>query len=320
MTKSGLFQFLHDTGVIPVACVEDAANAVPLAEAVLAGGIGVLEITFRTEAAEEAIRQIRAGCPKMLVGAGTVLHPQTAEKAVQAGAAFIVSAGLNPETVSWCTARDIPVLPGVCTPSEIEQGLALGLDTFKFFPAEAAGGAAMLKSLSGPFPGVRFLATGGIRAENIAQYARCRNVLAAAGSWMVGGELQAKGRWDEITRLCAEALLAVQGLEFAHLGINNGTLEEAEQLARMFEAFGMRANPGPLSIFMNREIELMNRPFYGSKGHIGFRCTDPARTAKYLEKYGFTVNTESIQYDADGSVRLCYFQEEAAGFAIHLVK
>ena len=127
MTKSGLFQFLHDTGVIPVAYVEDAANAVPLAEAVLAGGIGVLEVTFRTEAAGEAIRQIRAECPQMLVGAGTVLHPQTAEKAVQAGAAFIVSAGLNPETVSWCTARDIPVLPGVCTPSEIEIGSTPGL-------------------------------------------------------------------------------------------------------------------------------------------------------------------------------------------------
>ena len=135
MTKTELFKFFHDLAIVPVVKIDDAAKAVPLAKAMIKGGINTAEITFRTDAAEEAIRRISEACPEMVVGAGTVINPSLAEKAVKAGAQFIVSAGLNPETVRWCNEHDVPCCPGVCTPSEIEMGLSLGLDTLKFFPA-----------------------------------------------------------------------------------------------------------------------------------------------------------------------------------------
>ena len=291
MTKAELMKFFHDIGIVPVVKIDDAEKAVPLAKAMIKGGLPVAEITFRTAAAEEAIKRVTKECPEMVVGAGTVINPEIAKKAVAAGAQFIVSAGLNPETVKWCNENNIPVVPGVCTPSEIEQGLALGLDTLKFFPAEASGGVGMLKNFAGPFSQVKFMTTGGINASNVTDYAKCGNVITIGGSWMVKADLIENENWDEITRLCAEALKAVQGLEFVHVGINNAD-----------------------------EAELMHKPFYGTKGHLAFRCIDLERTVYYLSKFGFTVKEESVKYDAKGKMKVCYFNEEIGGFAIHLVK
>ncbi len=320
MTKNELLKFIHDIAIVPVVKIDDAAKAVPLAKAMMAGGIPVAEITFRTAAAEEAIRNVTKACPEMVVGAGTVINPALAEKAVAAGAKFIVSAGLNPETVRWCNEHDIPCVPGVCTPSEIELGLSLGLDTLKFFPAEASGGVKMLKDFAGPFPQVKFMTTGGINPANLLDYARTPNVLAIGGSWMVKADLIENEQWDEITRLCSEAVTQVQGLEFVHVGINNADDKEAMKVAQAFAAFGMGINNGNSSIFMDKAIEVMKTPFYGEKGHLAFRCPDLERTVAYLEKKGFTVRQESVKYDAKGKMKICYFNEEIGGFAIHLVK
>lgn len=320
MTKAELLKFFHDIGIVPVVKIDDAEKAVPLAKAMIKGGIPVAEITFRTAAAEEAIKNVTRECPEMVVGAGTVINPEIAKKAVAAGAQFIVSAGLNPETVKWCTENNIPCVPGVCTPSEIELGLSLGLDTLKFFPAEASGGVKMLKDLGGPFPQVKFMTTGGINPANVVDYAKTPNVLTIGGSWMVKADLIENEQWDEITRLCQEAVLAVQGLEFVHVGINTADSAEAEKTASTFALFGMTVNNGNSSIFMDKSMEIMKSPFYGTKGHLAFRCPDLERTAAYLAKKGFTIRQESVKYDAKGRMKVCYFNEEVGGFAIHLVK
>ncbi len=192
-------------GVVPVVVLDDAKDALPLADALLEGGLPLAEVTFRTDAAEESIRQMTKQHPEMLIGAGTVLSAEQANRAVSAGAKFIVSPGTNPEVVEFCLDNNIPVTPGVCTPSEVEAGLGFGLDVLKFFPAEQAGGVAFIKAISAPYRNVKFMPTGGISPSNLKDYLSCPAVLACGGSWMVKGQLIKDGNFAEITRLCQEA-------------------------------------------------------------------------------------------------------------------
>lgn len=192
-------------GVVPVVVLDDAKDAIPLADALLEGGLPLAEVTFRTDAAEESIRQMTKQHPEMLIGAGTVLSAEQANRAVSAGAKFIVSPGTNPEVVEFCLDNKIPVTPGVCTPSEVEAGLGFGLDVLKFFPAEQAGGVAFIKAISAPYRNVKFMPTGGISPSNLKDYLACPAVLACGGSWMVKGQLIKDGNFAEITRLCKEA-------------------------------------------------------------------------------------------------------------------
>ncbi len=192
-------------GVVPVVVLDDAKDALPLADALLEGGLPLAEVTFRTDAAEESIRQMTKQHPEMLIGAGTVLSAEQANRAVSAGAKFIVSPGTNPEVVEFCLDNNIPVTPGVCTPSEVEAGLGFGLDVLKFFPAEQSGGVAFIKAISAPYRNVKFMPTGGISPANLKDYLSCPAVLACGGSWMVKGQLIKDGNFAEITRLCQEA-------------------------------------------------------------------------------------------------------------------
>jgi len=201
-----MFEQLAAVRLVPVIVINDVSKAVPLAKALYDGGLPCAEITFRTTQAADAIRAIADELPDMLLGAGTVLTTAQVDKAIAAGAKYIVAPGLNPEVVKYCQSLDIPMLPGVCTPSEVEQGLALGLDALKFFPAEAAGGVNMLKSLAGPYGGVKFLPTGGITQKNLKEYLSIKNVFACGGSWMVKDELIAAGEFAKITVLTREAV------------------------------------------------------------------------------------------------------------------
>jgi len=203
-----MFERLAAVRLVPVIVINDAAKAVPLAKALCEGGLPCAEITFRTPQAAEAIRAIADAVPDMLLGAGTVLTTAQVDKAVNAGAKYIVAPGLNPDVVRYCQAKDIPMLPGVCTPSEVEQGLALGLTALKFFPAEAAGGVNMLKALAGPYGGVKFMPTGGISQNNLKEYLAVKSVFACGGSWMVKDELIASGDFAKITELTREAVEA----------------------------------------------------------------------------------------------------------------
>lgn len=204
-----LSKVIEEIRVVPVIALNDAQKAVPLAKALLAGGIPCIEVTFRTAAAEAAIKAIHEQLPQMYLGAGTVITISQAEKAVAAGAGFIVSPGLDENIVRWCQERGIAVFPGVCTATEVQKAVCLGLNVLKFFPAEAAGGVNMIKNLCGPFPNVRFMTTGGISMANIAQYASCKHVVAVGGSWMAKTDAIEAEKWDEITKKCAEAVAAM---------------------------------------------------------------------------------------------------------------
>lgn len=200
-----VIQALSRLRIIPVIVIDQPDNAVPLARALADGGLPVAEITFRTGNAAEALRRIATECPAVLVGAGTVLDPDQAAWARSAGASFMVSPGMNPRVVDYCTSHGIPVIPGVCTPTEIEAARERGLHVLKFFPAEAMGGQAFLKAVSAPYRDVKFIPTGGISASNLEGYLSLKNVLACGGSWMAPSEWIAEGKFDRIRDEAAKA-------------------------------------------------------------------------------------------------------------------
>ena len=193
-------------GVVPVVVLNDPAEALPVADALLKGGLPVAEVTFRTAAAEEAIRIIAAERPAMLVGAGTVLTIDQVDRAVAAGAKFIVCPGFDPEIVDYCIGKSIPVFPGCTTASEVAWGVKRGLTVLKFFPAEQCGGVATIKALCAAYVGVKFMPTGGIGPKNLKDYLSCDKIVCCGGSWMVKGDLIKAGRFDEIERLSREAV------------------------------------------------------------------------------------------------------------------
>ena len=196
---------IEEMGIVPVVVIEDAKQALPLAEALCAGGLPCAEVTFRTAAAREAIREMKKK-ENMLVGAGTVLTPEQVDEAVDAGAEFIVSPGFNRKVVRHCQEKGIPVIPGVCTPTEVEMALEEGIEVVKFFPAEAAGGIAMIKAMSAPYGSVRFMPTGGITTENLADYLSCNKVIACGGSFMVSKKLINEDQFGKIEELTREAV------------------------------------------------------------------------------------------------------------------
>ena len=192
-------------GIIPVVVLDDVKDAEPLADALYRGGLPCAEVTFRTEAAEESIRKMSAKYPDMLVGAGTVLTKEQVDRAVAAGAKFIVSPGLNPEVVKYCQEKGVPVTPGTQTPSEMELAMSLGLDLVKFFPAEPAGGIKMIKAVAAAYVNLSFMPTGGINSENVREYLAYDRILACGGSWMVSKDLIKAGDFAKIEKLVREA-------------------------------------------------------------------------------------------------------------------
>ena len=195
----------YDYAVVPVVVLNDADDAIPLADALIKGGLPCAEVTFRTDAAEDSIRRICESFPDMLVGAGTVLTTKQVERAYKAGAKFIVSPGFDPEIIDYCISIGLPVLPGCITPSEIAQAVKRGLKVVKFFPAEQSGGVAMIKAMAAPYSMVKFMPTGGISTKNLADYLSCDKILCCGGSWMVKEDLIKSGSFDKITDMTKEA-------------------------------------------------------------------------------------------------------------------
>jgi len=193
-------------GVVPVVVLEDVKDAAPLAKALVEGGLPCAEVTFRTAAAEESIRVMTTEYPDMFVGAGTVLTIDQVDRAVAAGAKFIVSPGFDPEIVDYCLEKEIPVFPGCITPSEVAQAVKRGLKVVKFFPAEQFGGVATIKAMAAPYVGLKFMPTGGVSAKNLESYLSCDKIIACGGSWMVKGDLVKAGKFDEIKTLTEEAV------------------------------------------------------------------------------------------------------------------
>ena len=214
---------LEKIGIIPVVVIENEEDAVPLAKALAEGGLPAAEITFRTAAAEGAIRRISEACPDMTVGAGTVLTCEQADKAIAAGAKFIVSPGLNPEVVKHCLDKGVTMLPGCATPSDIERALSLGLTEVKFFPAEQIGGLKAIKAMAAPYGAVRFMPTGGLNTQNIGAYLAEPRIIACGGSFMVQKDVVARQDWDRVRADTEKAVRLMLGMTFLRLEEKGGS-------------------------------------------------------------------------------------------------
>ena len=316
-----IFEKLHDFGLVPVIKITDVKNAVPLAKALCDGGLKCAEITFRTACAKEAIAQITKEVPDMLVGAGTVLTPEQADDAIEAGAQFIVSPGLNPRVVEHCIKKGVPVLPGCATPSDVEKALELGLKAVKFFPAEAAGGLNMIKAMSAPYGNLKFMPTGGINEDNMLFYLSFNKIIACGGSFMVKDSLIESGKFDEITALTKSAVMKMLGFKVVHIGINCQNETEAEKNAKLLcSMFGLEYKKGNKSTFCGSDFELMHTPYYGKNGHIAIATNFPDRAKAYFEAQGIEFIEESAGYDDKGNLKVIYFKDEICGFALHLTK
>lgn len=207
---NAVLEEISKIGIVPVIALDDAKDAEPLAKALVEGGIPCAEVTFRTACAADVIKIMTTKYPELLVGAGTVLTTEQVDRAVEAGAKFIVSPGLNPKVVKYCVDKGIPVTPGTSNPSDVEQAIELGLEVVKFFPAEQAGGIAMIKAMAAPYTMVKFMPTGGINAKNLADYLSCDKILCCGGSWMVKGDMIKAGEFDKITAMTKEAVAKVK--------------------------------------------------------------------------------------------------------------
>jgi 2-dehydro-3-deoxyphosphogluconate aldolase/(4S)-4-hydroxy-2-oxoglutarate aldolase len=257
----------------------------------------------------------------MLVGAGTVLTPEQADRAIAAGAKFIVSPGLNPNVVKHCMSKGITVIPGCSNPSDIETAMELGLDTVKFFPAEAAGGIKMIRAMSAPYSGIHFVPTGGIDAGNLMDYLNLPMVAACGGSWMVSRDLIRSGAFDRITELVREAAARMLGFEVRHVGINASDEADAGSIASGFEkTFGFSRNEGASSIFASTGLEIMKNSCHGANGHIAMGTNYIKRAMYSLEKRGVRFAMDTAKYDAQGNLKAIYLQEEIGGFAVHLLQ
>ena len=201
---------IGQTGIVPVVVLNEVKDAVPLAQSLINGGLPCAEVTFRTDAAQQSIAEISKNFPQMFVGAGTVLTTEQVDRAVDAGAKFIVSPGFNPKVVEYCLKKEYPITPGIMTPTELEMALEFGLDVVKFFPAENAGGLKMIKAMAAPYTMMKFMPTSGINPENVREYLQCDKILACGGSWMVKGDLIKSGNFSEIEKLTKQAAQIVK--------------------------------------------------------------------------------------------------------------
>ena len=315
-----ILEKIGELGIVPVVKIEKAEDALPLGRALIDGDLPIAEITFRTSAAEESIKTLTRELPNLLVGAGTVLTIEQVKKAVSAGAKFIVSPGFNPKVVDYCLENNIPVTPGINNPTQIEMALERGIEVVKFFPAEASGGLPLLKSMSAPYTGIKFIPTGGINQNNLCSYLSDNKVLACGGSWMVKADLISSGNFNEITRLTKETVSTMLGFEFAHLGINeenkNKALNSANLLSHLFY-FSIKE--GTTSVFADPGFEIMKNQYLGKHGHIAIATNDIYRTINYLKMKGVSVLPETAK-EKDGKLKAIYLDQEVSGFAIHLLQ
>lgn len=311
---------LNTAGIVPVVVIDDAKNAVPTAKALLAGGINVMEITFRTAAAPDAIKAVADNCPDMLVGAGTVITLEQCKKAMEMGAKFIVSPGFDAEGVKWCVDNGVAITPGCVTPSEIMAAIKLGLNVVKFFPANVYGGLSAMKALSGPFGGIKFIPTGGVNAQNVGEYISAPFIHAVGGSWVCPKADIAAGNFEKITSLCVESRRNLLGYEVAHVGINTEDNAAAQDVAGEFgAAFGFAAKDGNSSVFASTGIEVMKSQYLGKQGHLAVRTNQIDIAIADLEKKGFQVDMETTKYKGDRMIAV-YLKDEIGGFAIHLLQ
>lgn len=315
-----IVQQIELTGIVPVIAIDDAENAVPLAKALVDGGLPCAEITFRTAAAKESMSRIAKAYPDMLMGAGTVLTVDQVKGAVDCGAKFIVSPGLNPKVVEYCVSNNIPVTPGVATPSDVERAIELGLNVVKFFPAEANGGLPFLKAISAPYKQMKFIPTGGIDETNLLPYLKFSPIIACGGSWMVKPEFIANKQFDEIRKLTERAVLLMLGFDLKHIGMNCATDEESmKNAALLSQLFRLPIKEGNSSNFVGTQFELLKKNHLGTHGHLAIGTNFIERAIVYFQRKGYSFRQET-SVEKDGKRIAIYLEQEVAGYAFHLLQ
>jgi len=310
---------LSAAAVVPVVVLDDAKDAVATAKALLAGGVDVMEITFRTAAAADSIKAVAENCRDMLVGAGTVITLEQCKQAVECGAKFIVSPGFDEEVVRWCVENGIAVTPGCVTPSEIMAAMKLGLTVVKFFPAGVYGGLSAMKALSGPFGGIKFIPTGGVNGQNIGEFIAAPFIHAVGGSWVCPKADIAAGNFEKITELCKQARSAALGFEVAHIGLNCEDAEASAVCEKLNEAFALTVKDGNSSMFASGGIEVMKSMYLGKNGHIAIRTNSVPLAIAELAKKGFVCDMTTAKYKG-GRMVAVYLKDEIGGFAVHLLQ
>ena len=314
-------QRIYEIGIVPVIAIDDAEKAVPLAKALVAGGLPAAEVTFRTACAEDCIRKIKAEVPEMLLGAGTVLTKDQVDRALDAGVEFIVSPGFNPEITKYAISKGACMMPGTATPGEMEQAMSLGLDVVKFFPAEQNGGVAKLKAVAGPYTKLRWMPTGGVNAKNLMDYLSFDKIVACGGTWMCKSDDIKAGNWEKIEALTREAVTNMLGFTLGHVGINCENVDEAARTAKLIASiFGMAANEGNSSWFVGqKEFEVMKKTGRGTHGHIAIKTNTLDRAIAHLKMQGVEFDDDSLVVK-NGKSTAIYLKDEIAGFGIHLVQ
>ena len=312
---------MYEIGIIPVIAMEDANLAVPLANALVKGGIPAAEVTFRTAAGEEAIRQMAQNCPEILVGAGTILNVEQAQRAINAGAKFIVSPGFIQEVIDFCQEQNVPIFPGCVNASDMTRACNSGLEIVKFFPAEASGGLAMIKNLAPVFPKLKFMPTGGVNTKNLLSYLSYDRIIGCGGTWMVKKDLIEGQKWDEITAICKDAVKTMLGFHVKHVGINCPDEAEAAKTAKTIcTLFGFEYKEGNSSIFCSDGIECMKAPYLGKMGHIAIGTNNVDRAVAKLAADGVEFDEATRKTDAKGNTKAIYLKGDFCGFALHLVQ
>lgn len=310
---------MSEIGLVPLVVLEDVAQAKPFGKALVAGGIPVAEVTFRTDACLDIIRTMKE-IPTLIVGAGTVHSIAQAEAAVEAGATFIVTPAYNPAVVDWCMANGVDIIPGTVSPAEVEAANAKGIFFCKFFPAEAYGGIETLKALAGPFAETRFLPTGGVTIENMRDYLALPNVAAVGGSFMTPANLIRAGDFDGVADVCRASIRQMLGFRLGHIGMYVHDLGEAECLTDAFcRLIDVPKTREDAHFFAGTFAEICaGSDVTGTVGHISIHTHDMPRALSYFARKGIAIRQEHIQYDANGAVKAAYLEERVGVFAIQL--
>ena len=309
------------TGILPVINIPNVSLAVPVAGALRHGGINSIEVTLRSPDSLDSIKSIKLAFPDMTVGAGTVLNTQTVDSAIENGADFIVSPGYDDEVVNYCVNKGIQIVPGCTTPSEMQKAVKLGLKVLKFFPAELSGGIDAINLLSGPFPDVKFVPTGGINFENLGKYLTNKRVLACGGSYMATKAQIERGDFEAITAACKKALDISLGFELAHIGINCDSEDSASENAGIIsEIFRMQPRFMNSAVFAGSAVEAVKSGGLGTNGHIGFYTNSINRAIAYFEAMNIPLNKDGIKRNKNGEITCVYLQDEVNGFALHVVE
>lgn len=320
MTKQ-ILNDIANIGMIPVLSIDKAQRAIHLAKALQKGGLPLMEVMFRTEAAADSIKQISEQMPDFIVGAGTVLTVEQAEKAVDYGAKFLVSPGFNPEVCKAAIKLDVPIVPGCISPTEVEAARVLGLNVLKFFPAVENGGLSAMRLLSGPYPDVRFVPTGDLTRTLCKEYLSFHKVAAAGGDFMLSYSDIHSDNYEKITSDVEETILGYLNFHIAHMGMNTNSKEESVALAnKLGSVLKVATHEYTKSSFAGSLFEIMYEPFYHEKGHIAIGTSDATRAYHYLKRCGIEFIEETVSRDTNGNVIAAYLKENFGGFALHLLQ